>query len=356
MIEVKRLSKRYGEKEILKDVNLTIEKGEIFTIIGPTGSGKTTLLRLIDLLDRPTSGEIFFNGIDANASSKRRREIRRKMSMLFQKPALFKTSVYDNVTYGLKFRGIGRHSIDEKVKHALDTVGLLDYAKRIAPTLSGGEAQRVALARAIVTEPEVLLLDEPTANLDPIATEKIEELIAHINREYKTTIMMATHDRLQGQRLADRIAVMMNGEIGQVGTPREIFNEPINERVAEFVGVENILEGIIESNEDGITVIRINGHRIECVSDYFAGDRVRLCLRPEDITLAPSKDKSSARNSFKGTITRIVPLGALTRVSVDCGFPLIALVTKRSLEDLGLKEGDEIIVSFKATAIHILKQ
>jgi tungstate transport system ATP-binding protein len=145
------------------------------------------------------------------------------MSMLFQKPALFKTSVYDNVTYGLKFRGIWRHSIDEKVKHALNTVGLLDYAKRIAPTLSGGEAQRVALARAIVTEPEVLLLDEPTANLDPIATEKIEELIAHINREYKTTIIMSTHDRLQGQRLADRIAVMMNGEIGQVGQPHEIF-------------------------------------------------------------------------------------------------------------------------------------
>ncbi len=351
MIEVKRLSKRYGEKEILKDVNLTIKKGDIFTIIGPTGSGKTTLLRLIDLLDMPTSGEIFFNGIDANASSKRRRKIRRKMSMLFQKPALFKTSVYENVTYGLKFRGIERHSIDEKVKHALDTVGLLDYAQRMAPTLSGGEAQRVALARAIVTEPEVLLLDEPTANLDPIATEKIEELIVHINREYETTIMMATHDRLQGQRLADRIAVMMSGAIVQVGQPHEIFYSPKNREIARFVGVENIIPSIVESNEDGVAVVNIFGSNIIGISTLKAGEDVLVCIRPEDIMISRETGKSSVRNFLKVKISKIIPLGPLVRVKMENS--LVALITKQAAEDLQLKTGDEIYAKFKATSVHL---
>ncbi|MDD2666299.1 MAG: ABC transporter ATP-binding protein [Methanocellales archaeon] len=351
MIEVKRLSKRYGEKEILKDINLTIEKGEIFTIIGPTGSGKTTLLRLIDLLDMPTSGEIFFNG--ANASSKRRREIRRKMSMLFQKPALFKTSVYDNVTYGLKFRGIGRYSIDKKVKHALDTVGLLDYAKRIAPTLSGGEAQRVALARAIVTEPEVLLLDEPTANLDPIATEKIEELIAHINREYKTTIIISTHDRLQGQRLADRIAVMMKGEISQVGQPHEIFYSPKNGEIARFVGVENIVPSVVESNEGGVTVVDIGGFKVTCVSPFPAGEAVLFCLRAESIILSKELGKSSLRNVLPSTILKITPVGPLVRVKLEN--TLVALITKQAAEELKLAVDDQVYASFKATSVHVVK-
>lgn len=353
MIEVKRLFKRHGEKETLNDVNLTIEKGEIFTIIGPTGSGKTTLLRLIDLLDIPTSGKIFFNGVDANASSKRRREIRRKMSMLFQKPALFKTSVYDNVTYGLKFRGIERRSSDEKVKHALDTVGLLDYAQRIAPTLSGGEAQRVALARAIVTEPEVLLLDEPTANLDPIAMEKIEELIAHINREYKTTIIMATHDRLQGQRLADRIAVMMSGAIVQVGKPHEIFYSPKNGEIARFVGVENIIPGVVKSNEEGLAVVSIFGSNIMGTSALKAGEDVLVCIRPEDIMISREIVKSSVRNFLKVKISKIIPLGPLVRVKT--GNSLVALITRQATEELRLKEGDAMYINFKATSVHLVR-
>ncbi|NYT00674.1 MAG: ABC transporter ATP-binding protein [Methanocellales archaeon] len=351
MIEVKRLYKKHGEKEILKDINLTIDKGEIFTIIGPTGTGKTTLLRLIDLLDMPTSGEIFFNGINANSSSKRRREIRRKMSMLFQKPALFKTGVYDNVTYGLKFRGVERHIIDKKVNHALEIVGLSDYAQRIAPTLSGGEAQRVALARAIVIEPEVLLLDEPTANLDPIATEKIEELIARINREYKTTIIMATHDRIQGQRLADRIAVMMGGEIIQVGRPQEIFYSPKNGKIAKFVGVENVIPGVVESNEGGLAIVNIFGSNIIGASTLKAGEDVLVCIRPEDIMISREIGKSSVRNVLKVKISKIAPLGPLASVKMENS--LVSLITKQSAEDLQLNVGDEVYATFKATSVHL---
>jgi tungstate transport system ATP-binding protein len=354
MIEVKQLRKRHGEKEILKDINITIESGEIFTIIGPTGAGKTTLLRLIDLLDMPTSGAIYFDGVDANTSPRKRLAIRRRMAMLFQKPALFNTSVYDNVTYGLKFRGFERQSIDEKVNHALEIVGLVDYAQRSATTLSGGEAQRVALARAIVTEPEVLLLDEPTANLDPIATEKIEELIARINRDYKATIIMATHDMLQGQRLADRIAVMMNGAITQIGLPREMFYSPKNEEIARFVGVENIIPGVVESNEEGLTVVDVFRSKITGIATFKAGENVLVCIRPEDIMVSREKAKSSVRNVLKVKILKIVPLGPLVRVKME--HSLVALITKQAAEDLQLNEGDDVYATFKATSVHVVRQ
>ncbi|HUV02449.1 MAG TPA: ABC transporter ATP-binding protein [Desulfobacteria bacterium] len=353
MIEVKLLRKRHGEKEILKDINLTIKSGEIFTIIGPTGAGKTTLLRLIDLLDMPTSGAIYVDGVDANASPRTRLAIRRKMALLFQKPALFNTSVYDNVTYGLKFRGFERQSIDEKVNHALEIVGLLDYAQRSAPTLSGGEAQRVALARAIVTEPEVLLLDEPTANLDPIATEKIEELIARINRDYKATIIMATHDMLQGQRLADRIAVMMNGAITQIGLPHEIFYSPKTEEIARFVGVENIIPSVVDSNEEGLTVLEIFGAKITGISPLQEGEKALVCIRPEDIMVSREKSKSSVRNVLKVKIVKIVPRGPLVRVKMENS--LVALITKQAAEDLGLNEDDEVYATFKATSVHVVR-
>jgi len=352
MIKLKRLYKRYGEKDVLKDINLTIEKGEIFTFIGPTGAGKTTLLRLIDLLETPTSGEIYFDGVSANVSARKRLEIRRRMAMLFQKPALFKTSVFENITYGLKFRGEGRESIEEKVIRALEIVGLVDYAERKASTLSGGEAQRVALARAIVTEPEVLLLDEPTANLDPRSVERIEELILRINRDYETTIIIATHDMLQGQRLADRIGVLMDGEIAQIGMPAEIFYSPNNEAIARFVGIENILPGVVRTNERGIAEIAVDTGTIFAVSDYRDG-AVKVFVRPEDIIVSESRGESSARNVIRGRIQQLNDLGPLTRVQLDTG--LVALITKQSRENLGLRKGDEVYATFKATAVHVVR-
>jgi len=355
MIELKRLYKRYGEKDVLKNINLTIEKGEVFTIIGPTGVGKTTLLRLIDLLETPTSGKIYFDGVSvgANVSARKRLEIRRRMAMLFQKPALFKTSVFDNITYGLKFRGEVKESIEEKVNRALEIVGLVDYAERKASTLSGGEAQRVALARAIVTEPEVLLLDEPTANLDPRSVERIEELFARIKQEYKTTIIMATHDMLQGQRLADRIGVLTNGELAQIGKPKEIFYSPNNEAIARFVGVENIIPSVIESNEGGLAIVDVFGAKVTAVSNFKEGEAVLVCLRPEDVILSREKLKSSIRNVLSVKIRKIMPIGPLVRVTMENS--LVALITKQATDDLELKEGDEIYATFKATSVHVVR-
>jgi tungstate transport system ATP-binding protein len=356
LIETVNLCQRYDERDILKNINLKVDRGEVFALIGPTGAGKTTFLRLVNLLDPPVSGIIYFDGIDTTESARLRSELRRRMAFVFQKPIVFNMSVYDNIAAGLKWRRIEKSRVREKTNTILDIVGLSAYKNRNARTLSGGEVQRVAIARAIVSEPEVLLLDEPSANLDPASASRIESLITDIIHRYNTTIIMATHDMSQGQRLADRVGVLLNGEIMQSGDWREVFNSPQNREVADFVGVENIIDGKIVSNQDGIAAINVGENAIEAVSDYPVGEEVCVCLRPEDITLARSKISSSARNSFAGEITRIVSFGALTRVEVDCGFPLVALITKRSAEELDFNKGKQVYVSFKATAVHIIKR
>ena len=282
--------------------------------------------------------------------------MRRRMAFVLQKPVVFNMSVYDNVAYGLRWRGKKRDDIREKVNSILEVVGLTPYKNRNARTLSGGEAQRVAIARAIAIEPEVLLLDEPTANLDPVSTLKIEELIQDIFHQYKTTIVMATHDLSQGRRLAHRIGVMMSGEIIQVGKADEIFSSPSNREVAEFVGVENIIDGVITTSEGGIANIDVGGIVIEAISNYAVGEKVSVCIRPEDITLALSKPASSARNSLIGEITKVVSVGSLTRIELDCGFPLVALITKRSAEELNLESKRKVYASFKATGAHTIKR
>jgi len=356
LIEVRSLYKRYGEKEALKNINFKVERGEVLAIIGPTGAGKTTLLYLLDLLEMPTSGRIYFDGMDVTQPGKVRLEARRRMAFVIQKPIVFNTTVYDNIAYGLKWRGTGKSSIRQKVDSILEMVNLSADRNRNARTLSGGEAQRVAIARALAVEPEVLLLDEPTANLDPVSTSRIEELITNVIHRYDTTIIMATHDMSQGQGLANRIGVLINGEILQTGGSLEIFTSPRNREVAEFVGVENIIDGVILKNEEGLVTIDIGGKVIEAVTDYPAGEEVCVCVRPEEVILALAPTASSARNSFTGTITRVVPVGPLTRVEIDCGFPLIALITKRSAEELNLASTMEAYATFKATGVHIIKK
>jgi len=356
LIEVRSLYKRYGEKEALKNINIKMERGEVLAIIGPTGAGKTTLLYLLDLLEMPTSGRIYFDGTDVTQPGKVRLEARRRMAFVIQKPVVFNTSVYDNIAYGLKWRGVRKSNIRQKVDSILEMVNLSDYKNRNAKTLSGGETQRVAIARAIAIEPEVLLLDEPTANLDPISTSRIEGLITNIIHRYDTTIIMATHDMSQGQRLADRIGVLINGEILQTGGSREVFTSPRNREVAEFVGIENIMNGVIVASEEGLVAIDIGGKVIAAISNYPVGEEVCACVRPEDITLALSEAPSSARNLFIGEITRVVSVGSLTRVEIDCSFPLTALVTKRSAEELGLEKGKLVYATFKATGVHIIKK
>ena len=351
-----QLEQSCDSKVLLKNVTLEIERGEVFALIGPTGAGKTTLLRLLNLLDMPTSGKIYFDGQDIAKSPQLRLQIRRKMAMVFQKPVVFYGSVYDNIAYPLKVRHHNKEETQTRVEEMLEITGLKGYEKRKARTLSGGEAQRVALARAMIAQPEVLLLDEPTANLDPVSVSKIEEVLTHVIQEQKTTVVMATHDMSQGQRLARRIGVIINGEIVQVGSPNEIFCSPKNMEVAEFVGVENILSGVVIEKNDKLATIDASGYIIQAISDYEIGDRIYALLRPEDITFTPTKDLSSARNVFEGEITRTTAVGPLVRIEVDCGFSLLGVVTRMSAQELNLNVGKKIYASFKATAIHTIRR
>jgi len=357
MIRIDKLTKHFGDAEIIQETSLAVRTGEIFTFIGPSGSGKTTLMRLIDLLDRPTSGSIFFDGRDTDGTEQARLTIRRRMGMVFQKPAVLNTTVAKNVAFGLKFRGVPDAESQKKVQAALGLVGLPDVTDRRAVTLSGGEMQRVALARAIVTEPEVLLLDEPTANLDPVSADLIEDLIIRINKKSGTTVIMSTHDMIQGQRLADRIGVIMNGRLVQTGTAGEIFYQPGGRDIARFVGIEAITGGMVLENTGGHAVIKAGDSCFEALTDIRKGQRAALYIRPEEVTLTPadsSQVKTSMRNQLNGRITRILPYGPYVRVTVDCGFLLTALITRRSCSELGLAVGTEVVAGIKATAIHVL--
>ncbi|MGB5924773.1 MAG: ABC transporter ATP-binding protein [Dehalococcoidia bacterium] len=356
IIEVAGLTHSYAEREVLQDLNLSVGKGEVFTLIGPTGAGKTTLLRIIDLLEVPGAGEIYFDGKCIPRLGKQRLEIRRRMSFIHQKPQVFNLSVYDNVACGLRWRGENRNRTAEKVDRILEMVGLEGYENRNARTLSGGEAQRVALARSLVLEPDVLLLDEPTANLDPVSTAKIEQLISYVARQRNSTMIMATHDMSQGQQLADRIGVLLAGRLVQTGNATDIFRSPQNEEVAHFVGMENIIEGVISASDEGIATVNIGGNGLQAVSNYPVGREVYACIRPEDITLALSSTQSSARNSFRANVTRVTTLGPLSRVEMNCGFPLVALVTRISAEELDLQVGKEVYATFKATGVHIMER
>ncbi|MHB8164592.1 MAG: ABC transporter ATP-binding protein [Methanoregula sp.] len=355
MIRISGLSRQAGGRKILDDINLEIRRGEIFTLIGPSGSGKTTLLRLIDLLDRPTTGKIFFDGQDTDGPEPVRLALRRRMGMVFQKSSALNTTVAENVAFGLKFRGTDTAQIAQRVRSALELVGLPGFEERRAVTLSGGEMQRVAIARAMVTEPEVLLLDEPTANLDPVSTEIIEDLLVKINSRMHTTILFSTHDMIQGQRLAHRMGVIMNGRLAQVGSLHEIFYQPEGKEVARFVGIDTILKGVVQTNEKGHATVTLDHASFEVITPCPPGKRVALYIRPEEVTVSipDGAQRTSARNQLTGTITKLVSLGPFIRVTIDCGTPITALITTRSCGELGLKAGMTVIAGVKATAIHV---
>ncbi len=219
---------------------MVIEKGKIYGIIGPSGAGKSTLLRILNLLEPPSSGNLFFNGVPVTKTGKQVLELRRKMTMVFQRPVLFDTSVYNNVNYGLKARGYTRKDITKLVRAALDEVGLTEFADRNARSLSGGEAQRIALARAMVLKPEVILLDEPTSNLDPANVAMMEKITERLHEKQGTTVIMVTHNIFQAQRLAEEILFFFKGRLVERGPADKIFNNPGDERTAAFIKGEMV--------------------------------------------------------------------------------------------------------------------
>ncbi|MGB9928935.1 MAG: ABC transporter ATP-binding protein [Methanosarcina sp.] len=350
IVELEGIYKNYENLQVLKDINAQIKRGTSTALVGPTGSGKTVLLRLIDLLEKPSSGTIYFEGSNANESDNTRLQIRRQIGMVFQKPLAFKASVYDNIAYGLRIRG-KKENMDEKIKDLLELIGLPGYENRNALKLSGGETQRLALARAMITEPKLLLLDEPTANLDPLSKKKLEELILKINRESETTIIMTTHDLLQGQKLADKMVILNNGQVLQSGTPEKIFRKPKNKFVADFVGIENIMSGEIEDSSDGL--VKINTGSITVFTLSEKKGKVNFTVRPDEITISREKVKTSARNTIQGIVYEIIDTGSLIKLLIDTGELFTVFITRESLNELNISIGASVWLYFKVSAVHV---
>jgi tungstate transport system ATP-binding protein len=229
--ELRETYKKYDGVSAIKDLSLKVMEGKVLSIIGPNGSGKTTLLRMMALLDKPTSGQIYWNGDLVNGSNMA--ALRGKITMVFQRSVILNRTVYENVAYGLEIRKLRDEEVRRRVMHGLELVGMRKYTNRLAKKLSGGEQQRMAIARALVLEPELLLLDEPTSNLDPKNTIAIEEIIRGIRR--KTTVVFATNNPFQAKRLSDQVAFLMDGNLIKGGSAREILNRPRDERIKRFI-------------------------------------------------------------------------------------------------------------------------
>ena len=296
IIEVKSVSKFFGEKTALDNVNLSIRKGEFVTILGPSGCGKTTLLRLIAGFQTASEGEIYIGGKEITQTPPHRRPV----NTVFQKYALFPhLNVFDNIAFGLKLKKMSKPEIEKKVKVALRMVGMTDYEYRDVNSLSGGQQQRVAIARAIVNEPEVLLLDEPLAALDLKMRKDMQMELKEMHKRLGITFVYVTHDQEEALTLSDTIVVMSEGRIQQIGTPIDIYNEPTNSFVADFIGESNILNGTMVHD----CLVRFCGHDFECVDKNFGNDvPVDVVVRPEDLYIFPVSDMAQLRGVVQSCI------------------------------------------------------
>ena len=348
--ELKNITKAYGAKIVLDAVNLEVREGEILALLGPNGSGKTTLLKILAFIENPTDGEVQFLGERVNF--KNTEKVRLQSTLVFQKTTLFGTSVYNNVAYGLKIRNVSKAERDIAVKKALELVKLEGFENRFARKLSGGEQQRVAIARALVLKTKLLLLDEPTANLDPKNAGIVEEVIGTVNRENKVTVVMATHNMFQAKSLPHRIALMDEGKITEVGAPVDIFGK-LSKNLASFAAVGNTFSGTASSTSEGTSIVDVgNGVQVEVTSQ--AQGEVSVFVNPQDIILSKSRVESSARNVFKGRIVEISDLGSLVKLKVDVGKAFTVQITKRSFNEMKLNLDAEVYIAFKASSVQVL--
>ncbi|MBI3003330.1 MAG: ABC transporter ATP-binding protein [candidate division NC10 bacterium] len=346
---------RYGERTALAVEHLGVERGEILVLLGPNGAGKSTLLRILTLLEVPAAGEVAFEGIPVTPAERPR--WRRRLACCFQEPLLLNATVLANAALPLRLRGVARHEAEARAFAWLERLGVAARADRRAAKLSGGEAQRVSLARAFALEPDLLGLDEPFAPLDPESREPLQEEFLALQRERGMAAVLVTHDRAEALRLADRVAVLLEGRVAQVGPTAEVFTRPASEAVARLVGADTILEGTVLESRGGLLTLEVAGHRVEAVGSLRTGERALVILRPEDVTLLPASEAgrpSSARNHLPGRVARLLPAGPLLRVQLNCGAPVTALVTHASAAALGLAEGTGVIATFKASAAHCL--
>lgn len=306
IIELAGLKKSFDGHEVLKEIDLTIEQGEFITLLGPSGCGKTTTLRIIGGFESPDEGKVFFNGRDITEFPPHHRPV----NTLFQQYSLFPhLNVYDNVAFGLSIRGTKESEIQARVAEMLQLVNLSGFEKRSVDSLSGGQKQRVAMARALILNPQVFLLDEPLGALDLKLRKGMQTELKRIQQELGITFIYVTHDQEEALTLSDRIVVMNEGIIQQIGTPIDIYNEPLNAYVADFVGESNILEGIMHGDFD----VTFSGRRFQCADrDFRKDEAVDVVIRPEDLDLVAPED-----GMLTGTVISSVFMGVHYEMNIQ---------------------------------------
>lgn len=319
-IRMEKVVKRFGALEAVSNVTLEIEDGELFTILGPSGCGKTTLLRLIGGFHQPDGGEIFFG----SKAVSRIPPYERNIGMVFQNYALWPhMTIYENVAYGLKIKNFSREEIDKRVHHALKMINLMGLEKRYPGQVSGGQQQRAALARALVLNPDVLLLDEPLSNLDAKIRIQVRAEIRKLQRELGITTIYVTHDQEEALTISDRIAVMNQGQIQQIGPPQELYERPRNPFVADFIGINNLIPGKVQSLlEDGKKIeveTKVGILKAENAGDLKTGDPCMVCVRPETASIEMGEKSSKEMNCINGTVNFVSYIGNVFRYDLELG-------------------------------------
>jgi iron(III) transport system ATP-binding protein len=337
-----------GEVTAVRDVNLEIQKGELVTLLGPSGCGKTTTLRMIAGFEFPTSGRIILDGQEINSLPPHKRE----MSMVFQSYALFPhLTVFENVAYGLNVQRLNRKTVNERVGRVLDLVHLQGYGDRAPGQLSGGQQQRVALARALVMEPKVLLMDEPLSNLDAKLREEMRTEIRRIQRALNITSVYVTHDQIEAMTLSDRIVVMNEGLIEQIGSPVDIYRYPNSRFVANFIGRANFIHGVVLAQKNSKLTVQSLGKPLTLSNikrEFREGEPVVLIVRPEMIQI---KKKGEL---YQGVIRQAVYLGDMIEYAVEIGgVSILGTETDPHVTEL-FPEGENVTLGFAEDCIQVL--
>lgn len=340
LVELKGISVSFDGEKILDDLHLSISDGEFVTFLGPSGCGKTTTLRIIAGFLEPDEGEVYFDSQLINGVPPHKR----KVNTIFQRYALFPHyNVFDNIAYGLKVRHLPKAEIKERVEEMLRLVNLEGFGHRRITKLSGGQQQRVAIARALINHPQVLLLDEPLAALDLKLRKDMQKELKNIQKALGITFIFVTHDQEEALSMSDTVVVMDGGKIQQIGSPTDIYNEPVNAFVADFIGESNIIDGVMPCNYRA----QFAGHTFDCLDSGFEpNEPVDIVIRPEDVDIVPPSS-----GMLTGVVTSVTFLGVHYEIIVDiCGFKWMIQTT----DFCG--EGETVGLSIDPDAIHVMKK
>ena len=340
IIDLKNVSVSFDGEQILKNINLYIRDGEFITFLGPSGCGKTTTLRIIAGFLEPDGGDVIFDGKRINGVPPHKREV----NTIFQRYALFPhLNVAENIAFGLKLKKMPKDKIDKKVEEMLSLVNLKGFGNRNINSLSGGQQQRVAIARALAVDPKVLLLDEPLGALDIKLRKDMQNELKKIQQSLDITFIYVTHDQEEALSMSDTIVVMDSGKIQQIGSPTDIYNEPKNAFVADFIGESNIVDGIMKEDK----IVEFSGHVFDCLDGGFAkNEAVDVVVRPEDVDVVPVSE-----GMLTGKVTSVTFKGVHYEIIVDIG-GFLWMIQSTDIQ----YEGSEIGLVIEPDAIHIMKK